>query len=310
MDVLQATCKVSIEEELAKNPDLDRSMIESLQEWAKKQPHLPPIFDTQMAIFLVVCSFSIEKAKKLIDIHFTMKTHFKDLFSNRDLLSQPLQDAMDCVYVTKLKGLDHSGRRISFSALKPTATTDTSRYHGPTTTKLIYMFEDICNFYLGSHTPGVTVVMDATGFGMSHLSTLSLSFLKQTSLYFTQGASVIVHQIIVVNANPVAERLVSLLRPFLPTDIFKRIHILPRDKPEMIFDFIPRDVVPSNLGGNGQSIAELTKETYQLLLDNREFFLAEEKIQRVNEALRPAGNSPGSKIENDMNGSFKKLDLD
>uniref|UniRef100_A0A8D8RPN4 Alpha-tocopherol transfer protein-like n=1 Tax=Cacopsylla melanoneura TaxID=428564 RepID=A0A8D8RPN4_9HEMI len=310
MDILEATCKVSIETELAKNPELDRSMIDSLQDWAKKQPHLPPILDTQMAIFLVVCKFSIEKAKKLIDIHFTMKTHFKELFNSRDPLSQPIQDAMDCVYVTALKGFDHSGRRVNYSALKPGAFTDTSRYHGPTTTKLIYMFEDLSNFTMGSHVPGVTLVMDATGFGMSHLSTLSLSFLKQTSLYFTQGASVIVNQIIVVNANPVAERLIALLRPILPTEIFKRIHILPRDKADKIFDYIPRDVVPSDLGGGGQSVAELTKETYQLILDSREFYLTEERLQRVNAALRPAGNSPGSKIESDMSGSFKKLDLD
>jgi hypothetical protein len=57
----------------------------------------------------------------------------------------------------------------------------------------------------------------------------------------------------------------------------------------------------------GQSIAELTKETYQTMLDNREFFQAEEKLQRVKESLRPAGN--GNKI-GEMSGSFKKLDLD
>jgi hypothetical protein len=43
MDVLEATCKVSIDKELAKNPALDRQMIQSLQDWARKQPHLPPI---------------------------------------------------------------------------------------------------------------------------------------------------------------------------------------------------------------------------------------------------------------------------
>lgn len=53
--------------------------------------------DNQMIIFLVVCNLSIEKAKKLIDIHYTMKTHFKDLFNDRDILSKPAQDAMDCV---------------------------------------------------------------------------------------------------------------------------------------------------------------------------------------------------------------------
>lgn len=43
MDILQAACKVTIEQELSKNPRLDRQMIQSLQDWAKKQPHLPPI---------------------------------------------------------------------------------------------------------------------------------------------------------------------------------------------------------------------------------------------------------------------------
>jgi hypothetical protein len=50
-----------------------------------------------MVIFLVICGNSIERAKKLIDVHFTMKTLYTDLFSGRDLLSRPLQDAMDTV---------------------------------------------------------------------------------------------------------------------------------------------------------------------------------------------------------------------
>ncbi|KAI5725093.1 hypothetical protein M8J77_010872 [Diaphorina citri] len=304
MDVLEATCKVSIDKELAKNPALDRQMIQSLQDWARKQPHLPPILDNQMVIFLVICGNSIERAKKLIDVHFTMKTLYTDLFSGRDLLSRPLQDAMDTVHITALKGLDYSGRRVNFTSLKMP---DTGLYHGPTVVKLIYMFEDINNFLRGSHAAGTTVVMDATGFGVSHLSTLSLSFLKQSSQYFTHGASVLVSEIIVVNANSVAEKLVMLVRPFIPAEIYNRIHILPKEKHDKLFDYIPREVVPSDLGGEGQSIAELTKETYQTMLDNREFFQAEEKLQRVKESLRPAGN--GNKI-GEMSGSFKKLDLD
>lgn len=85
-------------------------------------------------------------------------------------------------HITALKGLDYTGRRVNFTSLKMP---DTGLYHGPTVVKLIYMFEDINNFLRGSHAAGTTVVMDATGFGVSHLSTLSLSFLKQSSQYFT-----------------------------------------------------------------------------------------------------------------------------
>lgn len=306
MDVIQAMCKVSVEEELLRNPQIDRQMIQSLQDWAKKQPHLPPLLDNQLIIFLVVCKNSVEQAKKLLDIHYTMKTHYKDLFNDRDPLSKSLQDTMEVINVGCLKGLDHAGRRVNFTSLR---TDDPSKYHGPTTVKLLYMFEDLQNYYMGSHARGVTVVMDTTGFSVTHLSTLSLSFLRQASVYFTQGANVLVNSIILVNANPVAERLVTLVRPLLPPDIYKRITLLPREKMGKLFDLIPRAIVPSDLGGDGPTIAEMTKETHQRLLDHRDFFLAEQRLQRVNEAARPVGSS-GGKIGQDLAGSFKKLDLD
>jgi CRAL/TRIO domain. len=80
----------------------------------------------------------------------------------------------------------------------------------------------------------------------------SFVFSSQILCFFQHGASVLVSEIIVVNANSVAEKLVMLVRPFIPAEIYNRIHILPKEKHDKLFDYIPREVVPSDLGGEGR----------------------------------------------------------
>lgn len=75
---------VTLEEELKKNPELSRVDLESLREWCAKQPHLPEITDTELALFLHSNYYRIEPTKKTIDAYFTMRTHVPDFFINRD----------------------------------------------------------------------------------------------------------------------------------------------------------------------------------------------------------------------------------
>lgn len=75
---------VSIEEELKRNPELKMSDLQILKEWIDKQPHLPKIEMVYLVMFLHCNYYRMEPTKKTIDNFFSIRTHFPEVFSNRD----------------------------------------------------------------------------------------------------------------------------------------------------------------------------------------------------------------------------------
>lgn len=75
---------VPLEEELKKNSELKKSDIESLQNWCAKQPFLPKISDSELAIFLHSNYYLMEPTKTTIDTFYTIRTHVPEFFANRD----------------------------------------------------------------------------------------------------------------------------------------------------------------------------------------------------------------------------------
>lgn len=81
MDSIQ---RVSLEEELKKNPELKEADLQTLREWCEKQPHLPKMLDSELILFLHSNYYRIEPTKTTIDIFYTVRTHVPEYFSNRD----------------------------------------------------------------------------------------------------------------------------------------------------------------------------------------------------------------------------------
>lgn len=75
---------VSFEEELKKNPELKEADIQTLREWCEKQPHLPKISDSELALFLHSNYYRLEPTKTSIDTFFTVRTHVPEFFCSRD----------------------------------------------------------------------------------------------------------------------------------------------------------------------------------------------------------------------------------
>lgn len=92
------TVTVPFDEELKKNPELKESDIKSLREWCEKQPHLPKITDSELALFLHSNYYRMEPTKTTIDTFYTARTHVPEFFSNRDPLGD--KDLRQAFYIS------------------------------------------------------------------------------------------------------------------------------------------------------------------------------------------------------------------
>lgn len=80
--------RITLEDEMKKNPQLKLSDIQLLREWCEKQPHLPKIEDSFLALFLHSNYYQMEPTKNTIENYYTTRTHLPELFCNRDPLGQ------------------------------------------------------------------------------------------------------------------------------------------------------------------------------------------------------------------------------
>lgn len=90
---------MTYEEELKKNPELKESDIQMLREWCAKQPHLPKISDSELALFLHSNYYRLEPTKASMDTFYTVRTHVPEFFSNRDINNKEIRQTSQVVYV-------------------------------------------------------------------------------------------------------------------------------------------------------------------------------------------------------------------
>lgn len=77
---------ITFEEELKKNPELKVEDIRMLREWCEKQPHLPKITDSELALFLHSNYYRLEPTKTTIENYYTIRSHVPEFYNNRDPL--------------------------------------------------------------------------------------------------------------------------------------------------------------------------------------------------------------------------------
>ncbi|GLH12026.1 Alpha-tocopherol transfer protein-like protein [Gryllus bimaculatus] len=295
----------TVERCLREDPRLSRADLDYLKEWHKKQPHLPPMTDIQFIKFLHCNYYSLEKCKVCIDKYFTLRTHAPDMFSNRDVLL-PVNAAQEqFTLVVDIPKRDCNGYRVIGLGLQPAA--DLSDLVPARAALVAFAMMDllvrewpIC--------PGYTFVLDAANLQLGHIAKASVPLLKKMLTYVQEAAPIRMKIVHVININPVVEKVMLLIKPFLGEELQKMLKFHSGSM-ESFYEALPRDMLPHEFGGTSGSAVEYHRKLFKQLKEKREELIEEEKLQQVNENLRPGRAKDAGEVFG-MEGSFKKLDID
>ncbi|GAB1861594.1 Alpha-tocopherol transfer protein-like [Camponotus japonicus] len=295
---------ITLEEEMKKNPELRMSDIQILREWCEKQPHLPKIQDIPLVIFLHSNYFQIEPTKNTIENYFTIRTHVPEFFSNRDLLKmKELQKAFQVVAYLQLEGKTREnysimmGRFLNF---------EPSDYNFSSGAKVGIMLMDEFIWTHGS-SPGLIYIADATGVSLGHVKCLNLMLIKKFLHYIQDALPVRLKAVHVINISPVVELIYNMFKPFIKTELIDLIYF--HSSMESASKYFSIEVLPNELGGKAGPIQELVNAQIKKIENFGEWFLEDEKINRVDESLRINKSKASSDLFG-VDGNFKKLEID
>ncbi|CAH2093453.1 unnamed protein product [Euphydryas editha] len=152
--------------------------------------------------------------------------------------------------------------------------------------------------------PGHIFLFDMQGVRLGHLTRVSLSSLRKFFQYVQEAMPVRMREIHVFNTEPIVDKLLLLIRPFMDKKFFDMIkfHHKNADLENFYSTVAPRSTLPPDHGGTLPDTQTLHKKCMQNLKTLEPYFRSEEE-QRIN-AL------PDKKREKAMERAFKNLEID
>lgn len=293
--------RVELKEDVATR---DRDLA-TIKDWLKKQPHLPDDWDSApIMTYLRGSSFSLEKCKRKLDMYFTMRAACPEFFTKRDSTRPELDEIMtNKIQGPPLPGITPNGRRVTICR---GIHAEMSAQQIVDTLKLALMIGDVRLTEEREGVAGDVYVLDAAVLGPSMLTKLSATTIKKFMICVQEAYPIKLKEVHIVNTSPIVERFINFVKPFLKEKIRKRIFIHKELKD--LYNYIPREMLPEEYGGNCGTMASLQEQWKHKLQEYREWFKKQDAIV-ANESLRPGKPTNYDELFG-IDGSFRQLAID
>ncbi|XP_046459127.1 retinol-binding protein pinta-like isoform X4 [Daphnia pulex] len=295
------------EKELGEDEHLRTQSVLALREWAKKQPHLQamPLDAIFLLKFLRGCKYSLEKAKKKMDLTLTLRSALPEFFSGWDPMSPENQEALSLGGTLPLPGYDHQGRRVVL--IRPAA-------YDPAKTKIeivqrasFMVFEIMGSEEEQMFITGMLLLFDLSNFGMNHFTAMPLSTAKKLMPCWEDANPIRPKSMNYIHTPSIFNLLTNFMNTIMKDKMKQRMRVHGEDM-ESLYKEISKDVLPKDYGGENSSIAELTDYWKKKCEDRRDFLIGQSQM-KSDEAKRPGRPKTTDELFG-IEGSFRKLNVD
>ncbi|GAB6024744.1 hypothetical protein CHUAL_009874 [Chamberlinius hualienensis] len=303
-------CKLSPElqkralEELNEEPARREEAIEILRQWLNKQPHIKGRTDDAFLLkFLRVSKFSIERAKQRLDMFYTMRNAIPEWFQTIDINEPKYQKLIKLGIILPL-GYDKAGRRVilgRFGAYDP------SEYKLDEVFRISNVINELIYWDDQTQICGSVFVNDMTGMSGGHMAQLTPFVAKKMMACWQDSMPIRIKGLNYINTPSFFETAFSMIKVFMKEKLQRRVKVH-GSKLESLHAEIPREILPTELGGTAGDIATIAVNLVNEINDNRQFFIEEAKY-KLDESKRPGK----PKTQEDLfgiDGTFRKLNID
>ncbi|XP_061711146.1 uncharacterized protein LOC133529375 [Cydia pomonella] len=235
--------------------------VDLLQEWILKQTHFikkiyPRIY---LESILISSKGSVEIAKRRIEKMCTMRTFSPQLFDKTDAKND-LMELHDIIKTINLPKLTEDHYRITL--IKITAKPLPLQYSNLDFFKFIIILAEYIKLH--DYCQGFTIILD-------HRDANVMDFVTRTNLYelqnvislLTEGYGIRMKGLHIISSSKVVDTLVIIFKQVFSAKLATRIHV--HKTIETLFEFVPKSLLPEDLGGDERSISTLYDEWLQEL---------------------------------------------
>ncbi|XP_055374812.1 alpha-tocopherol transfer protein-like [Condylostylus longicornis] len=278
------------------------SAIPIIENWLKTQLHLPQNIDhIILKRFIYSCQGDVEKTKALIDLNYTMRTNYSNIFLQRDPCSDEAVKVLQTTDMLILPGVTPSGNKLLFYRL---VDLNPENFAFTESIKMFFMFADL-RFIVpdpNGISSGEVPIFDMAGFSLKHLTRVVMSSLRVYMKFTQEAHPVRLKEIHVINCPSYLDKVLMIVKPFIKSEVFKlvKFHIPDSDT---FYKYVPKEMLPNEYGGVAGDIKSIKEKWIALLKDYRHY-LSNEKNWKVNEQLRKSSKNTT------FVDSFKTLEID
>ncbi|BFZ11131.1 hypothetical protein BsWGS_14170 [Bradybaena similaris] len=302
----EAALKTAIAE-LNEDPKTRQIELKTLRERIEKYPGLHARTDPEFLVrFLRARKFDQERSFQLVINYYMAKYEDKEVF--RDLKPSCVKHVFDSGYTTPLGIRDKQGATV---VLEKPGAWDYARFPELDLIKadcitISKLMEDEEN-----QVYGVTLLVDYSGFTLSHFARTSPSFARRLCKLWQDVFPARLKAVHIVNEPASFSNIFALFKPFLKQKLLDRI-FFHGEKYCGLHENIDPDLLPKAYGGNAPDVTATTWSDVILKCDKQfeedfKFGFVDMTVGCTHEA---ESESFGSVATDSLVGTFKKLNVD
>lgn len=227
-------------------------MVDSLVEWMSKQPHLPHIEDRKMLKkFLINCKYRMQKTKRKLDNYYSARTALPSVYQNRDPTADSIRAVAKNTPFFPLPGLTKNGDKVFIVRF---ISPDPADFMPSPYVKRMFMALDLMTCEEDGRMDYV-VIVDFRGFSFQHflklttIAKLFMDIVENVNPALFRGAHYI-------HAPVFVDKVISLFKMLVKPKLRDRFYV--HSSLQALYDVLGREFLPSDLGGEELTIAELS----------------------------------------------------
>jgi len=253
--------------------------IPEIKRWIQENDLRARTDDFFILRFLRACKFNIEKTKTRMRNYQKQRVNLPVWFANRDPLQPKVQELLDLGICLPLRKLDSEGRMVCLVRF----IYDPDVFTFSEVIKVINMvFEVAIRDSIEISLYGIVVIADFEHTTWRHISQMKNPSIIMNAVHAWQGCYPIrIRLINLINMPEYAKLFVAIVRYFLSNKLKERMHIYSRNIAHECFKDMPTNILPVEYGGSDGTIQELTEYWKEVMEENREWLINDEKYKPI-----------------------------
>ncbi|CAG9861503.1 unnamed protein product [Phyllotreta striolata] len=257
----------------AENVDAIKSWLQTIEdEFVPK--NLP---DEMIVLFLLCCENRPELTKQTITWNFKLKRQCPELHDNR-IVTKDTELMFDIWSIVSSPKRTPENYVIHYLRLNDA---DCKKFDLTEIFRATLMLMDVSLRRTADPPDGLVVVMDFGLAGLRHLTKMNLDLMRHYFNYLQEALPMKMRAIHYLNSNFALKKVFSLIKFLIKNDLFDTMTFHPPGvSDEYFYEFIPKDCLPKDYGGDMPSLNDLTKLTRQQFIDCEEYWKTEENLRK------------------------------